>query len=232
MRVVEVVQIVLERISQQSRLSGHQIGELQLLKVGGDKDSFHLPVHRVRRGVSLGIRPNPSIVMNGGVHGIGAVSDIVPQPSGIENRVGLGEVGVAMIEQRAPVFAESHHQPLVNLDRNVRLQPDSFGQKILRLARRLCALGRKFAIETVTIGRKFHAVDHLQIDEVIGLLRTLQSQLRSFAPAIRLGSEIGELSASVAQKRRDIRRQLFGGHAVDGAVAFVAPRPGRRYKKC
>jgi hypothetical protein len=169
-------------------------------------------------------------MVDGSVQRVRGVAHVVAQPSRVENGIGFGKIRIAMLGNRMPVFAKGHHQPLEDLDCNVGLQPHSLRQQIVGMSGRLLAPGLQRAIKTVTVGRKFHALDHLQIDEVVRLLRSLQGQLRSLPPAIRLRTEVGQLSFGLAQEGWNVRRQLLGRDAVDRAVTFIAPRPCRRDK--
>ena len=135
-----------------------------------------------------------------------------------------------MLRDGATVLAKGDHQPLEDLGCNVGLHPDQLRQQIIGMTGRLLAPGFERAIEAVAVGRKLHAFDHLQIDKVVRLLRSLQGQLRSLPPAIGLRTEIGELGFGLAQKGGNVGRQLLGRYAVDRAVAFIAPRPCRRDK--
>ena len=123
------------------------------------------------RGVAVGIRSDPAVVLHRSVQRIGTIADVVSQPSRVENGVALGELGIPVFEQRMPIFAKGNHQPLVNFHRDVWLQAHLFRQQVVWLARRLLALGIQGAIKAVAVGRKGHALDAFQIKEVVRLLR-------------------------------------------------------------
>ena len=230
MGVVQILHVVLEGSSQPPGLRRNHVAELKLLEIGRDENAFHLPVHRVRGGVRLRVRANPSVVMNRRVQRIGAVADIMSEPARIENGIRFGIGGVAMFLQRITVFAEGDDQPLVHLNRRVRLQADSFRQQIVGMTGSFLAPGGQCAIEAVTVGRQLHALDGFEVDEVVGLLKALERQLRWTTPAVRFWSNVGQLVAGVPQKSRNIGRQFLAGHAIDGAVTFVAPGKSRLNK--
>ena len=143
----------------------------------------------------------------------------------------FGELRITAITQRMPILAKGDHQPAIDLDRDVRLQADSLRQQIIGMAGSLPRAWLQIAIEAVTVGRQLHALNGLEVDEVIGLLKALKRQLRRTTPAVRLGSDVGQLVASVPQKSRHIGRQLLARHAVDGTVPFVTPGPRGGWNK-
>jgi hypothetical protein len=230
MRLVKIFQVILKGIGEQPRLRRHQLAKLQLLQIVGDENPFHLPVNGVGRRISLRIRTYPTVVVNGCVQRIRRVANVVTQPSCIKNGIGLGKISIAMLRNGMAVFAKGDHQPLEDLGCNVGLQPDPLWQKIIGMPGRLLAPGFERAIKAVTVGWKVDALDHLEIDEVVRLLRSLQGRLGSLPPAIRLGTKIGQLSFCLAQEGGNVGRQLLGCNPVDRAVAFIAPRPCRRDK--
>src|SRR5208282_2150181 len=87
----------------------------------------------------------------------------------------------------------------------------------------------ELAQELVAARRKrIEPGDAFEINEMIRLLRVLESELRRTAPAVRLRAEIGDLSHGETQKSRHGGRNLLRGHAIDVSVSFVAPRGRRR----
>src|SRR5208283_1252020 len=86
----------------------------------------------------------------------------------------------------------------------------------------------ELAQELVAARRKrIEPGDAFEINEMIRLLRVLESELRRTAPAVRLRAEIGDLSDGEAQKSRHSGRNLLRRNPVDGGVSLVAPCDGR-----
>ena len=64
---------------------GHLRPHLGLVQVCVHKRPLELPVNLVLRGIAVGIRPHPAVVLDRGVQRLRCVAHVVAQPAGIED---------------------------------------------------------------------------------------------------------------------------------------------------
>src|SRR6266567_4723665 len=111
-------------------------GYVSRFDICGKKHVLPLAVNiMANAGISIGICFNPSVVVDAGVHWIGTVTDIVPQPTGIERDRQLNRLSVFFADHSAPVLAHCSFQPLVDFHRGIGLQPDPLWSKVDSLLR-------------------------------------------------------------------------------------------------
>src|SRR5215469_10984357 len=105
--------------------------------------------------VSIGIGADPAVVLDAGVKRLGSVSDIVPQPSSIEDdRLFHGGCGL-MSGQMLAVLAKCGLQAAVDPYGGVGLQPDVLGKIVIGAVGGCCALFIELAVELVAAWRNW-----------------------------------------------------------------------------
>src|SRR3984885_2051007 len=204
----------------------HQSREIGVLDVGGYVCGLELRVDFVLRRISVRIRPHPAVVLNGCVQGLRSISHVVSQPARIENNRLLHRCRRLMRRPPLPIFPERSLQAAIHFHRDIRLQPDAFRKVVVGMVRGRGSLLVQLAIELIQPRRqRIEPRDAFQIDEVVGLLRILQSEFGRTAPPIRLRPKISDLKDRASQKSRHVRRNLLRRHAVDVSVSLVPPSP-------
>ncbi len=99
------------------------------------------------------------------------------------------------------------------------------------MSRSLRATRIERLIKAVAVRRQFHPLDRFQVDEVIGLLETLERKLGGLPPSIGLRRDVGQLIRGITEERRHVGGKLFAGDAIDRAVAVDAPWPRGQQKQ-
>ena len=101
--------------------SGWNVGGLD---VGVDEGGLELRVDAVVGGVAVRVGAGPSVVLDGGVQRLRAVGDVVAKPSGEEDDLRLGGLGVLVGGDEGAIVAEGAFEALVDLGGDVGLQAD------------------------------------------------------------------------------------------------------------
>src|ERR1700693_5445360 len=130
-----------------------------------------------------------------------------------------------MISLQLPILAKRSLQSTIDFHGDVGLEPDVFGKVIVRMVRSCGTLLVKFPIKLVAPAwQRIEPVHSLQIDEVIRLLRILQSELGGTAPAVGRRPEISYLYNGTTKKPWQARRNFLRRNPVHINMSLVSPR--------
>src|ERR1700677_4657363 len=156
----------------------HQSREIFRLNILRHVGSLKLRMDAVLRGVPVWVRSDPAVVMDGRMERLRSIPDIMTEPTGVEDDGLLYGMGRLMCGLPLPVLAERSFQPAIHFHSDVGLQSHTLGKIVVRILCSGCALFIELAIELIAAGRKrVEPRDAFEIDEVIWLLRILESEL-------------------------------------------------------
>jgi|HubBroStandDraft_6_1064221.scaffolds.fasta_scaffold12914_2 hypothetical protein len=188
--------------------------------------ALELSVNSMLGVVALGVRSNPSVVLNRGMQRLGTICHIVPKPAGVKDyRVFYGADWL-MDFPKMPVFPESCLEPSEDFHRDVRLKSYVLRKVIVGMigSGGRCALLVKFAIKLVpALRERVEPRNALEINVVVGFLGILESVFRWTSPSVGLGAKVGELCNRVPKEARHFSGDFLSRNPIDVFVSFVAP---------
>jgi hypothetical protein len=176
------------------------------------------------RGVAVGVRAiGPTVVVGGDVERLRAVADVMAEPAGEEDDLGLDGLGVLMVGDGGAIVAEGRLEHGVHLVGGVRQQADLVRRE---LELRVLGLrgGESSDVRVTGMGKWTDEVGPFEVDVVLRHHAAVEGVVLG-APAVRLRAVVVEGIQRLrrAQELGDIRGKVRAGELVDERVGVVSP---------